>query len=78
MSAITAKEIRDKFLNFFQKKDHLLIENASIIPKNDPTLLFINSGMAPIKRFFTGEEYPKFPLVFSEKYIFCSHCYSVY
>ncbi len=61
MSFIKAKEIRDKFLAFFQEKDHLLIENASIIPKNDPTLLFINSGMAPIKRFFTGEEIPKSP-----------------
>lgn len=61
MSIIKAKEIRDKFLAFFQEKNHLLIENASIIPKNDPTLLFINSGMAPIKRFFTGEETPKSP-----------------
>ena len=61
MDVIKAKEIRDRFLEFFQSKDHLLIENSSIIPKNDPTLLFINSGMAPIKKFFTGEETPKSP-----------------
>lgn len=61
MDLLSSREIRDKFLEFFQSKDHLLIENASIIPKNDPTLLFINSGMAPIKKFFTGEEKPKYP-----------------
>lgn len=61
MKNISSREIRDKFLSFFQSKDHLLIENSSIIPKNDPTLLFINSGMAPIKSFFTGEEKPENP-----------------
>lgn len=61
MAVINSKEIRDKFLAFFQSKDHLLIQNASIIPKNDPTLLFVNSGMAPIKNFFTGEEKPAYP-----------------
>ncbi len=61
MDLLSSREIRDKFLEFFQSKDHLLIESASIIPKNDPTLLFINSGMAPIKKFFTGEEKPKYP-----------------
>ena len=58
MLKISSKEIRDKFLNFFQTNDHLLINDSSIIPKNDPTLLFINSGMAPIKKYFTGEEEP--------------------
>lgn len=61
MDNISSRQIRDKFLNFFQNKDHLLIGHSSIIPKNDPTLLFINSGMAPIKSFFTGEEKPKSP-----------------
>lgn len=58
MLKISSKEIRDKFLQFFQTNDHLLIDDSSIIPKNDPTLLFINSGMAPIKKYFTGEEEP--------------------
>lgn len=61
MDTLSSKQIRDKFLSFFQSKDHLLISDSSIIPKNDPTLLFINSGMAPIKSFFTGEEKPKSP-----------------
>ena len=58
MNEITSIEIKNKFLNFFENNKHLKINNASIIPKNDPTLLFINSGMAPLKRFFTGEENP--------------------
>ncbi|MDR1364875.1 MAG: alanine--tRNA ligase [Oscillospiraceae bacterium] len=55
---ITSREIRKKFIDFFKSKNHLQIKNSSIIPKNDPTLLFINSGMAAIKNFFTGEEIP--------------------
>ncbi|BED92526.1 MAG: alanine--tRNA ligase [Candidatus Paraimprobicoccus trichonymphae] len=58
MVKISSKEIIDKFLLFFQENKHLLIKNSSIIPENDPTLLYINSGMAPIKNFFTGEEKP--------------------
>ncbi len=58
---ITSKEIREKFLSYFESKDHLRIKNSSIIPKNDPTLLFINAGMAPMKKFFTGEESPEKP-----------------
>lgn len=55
---ITSVNIKEKFLKFFEDNQHLKISNSSIIPKNDPTLLFINSGMAPLKRFFTGEEIP--------------------
>lgn len=52
------KEIREKFLDFFAKKDHLVLKSAPIIPKSDPTLLFINSGMAPMKKYFLQEETP--------------------
>lgn len=61
MKKMSSREIRDKFLQFFQNNDHMLIENSSIVPKNDPTLLFINSGMAPLKKYFTGEENPPSP-----------------
>ena len=61
MKKISSLEIKNKFLDFFKSKDHMEITDSSIIPKNDPTLLFINSGMAPIKNYFTGVEKPPFP-----------------
>ncbi|MDD3607194.1 MAG: alanine--tRNA ligase-related protein [Candidatus Moranbacteria bacterium] len=51
-------EIRKMFLEFFIGNRHVEIGNVSLIPKNDPTLLIINSGMAPLKSFFTGESDP--------------------
>ena len=50
--------IRETFLRFFERHNHSRIEGASIVPVNDPTLLFINSGMAPLKKYFTGESKP--------------------
>ena len=58
---ITSEEIREIFLRFFEEKDHLRIPGASLVPHSDPTLLYINSGMAPLKRYFTGEEKPPHP-----------------
>jgi alanyl-tRNA synthetase len=51
-------EIRRTFLDFFIRNKHVEIGNVSLIPRNDPTLLIINSGMAPLKAFFTGESKP--------------------
>ena len=56
---ISSTEIRDKFLSFFTKNGHLEIKGSSVIPKNDPTLLYINAGMAAIKNYFTGDEIPE-------------------
>ncbi len=61
MEKLSSVEIRNKFLSFFKEKNHMEIPDSSIIPKNDPTLLFINSGMAPIKNYFTGVEKPPCP-----------------
>lgn len=61
MKQLSSLEIRDRFLSFFKEKDHMEITDSSVIPKNDPTLLFINSGMAPIKNYFTGVEQPPYP-----------------
>ncbi|MGN1043761.1 MAG: alanine--tRNA ligase [Acutalibacteraceae bacterium] len=61
MDKISSIEIRNKFISFFKEKDHMEITDASIVPKNDPTLLFINSGMAPLKNYFTGIEKPPYP-----------------
>lgn len=61
MEKISSLEIKNKFLSFFKEKNHMEITDSSIIPKNDPTLLFINSGMAPIKNYFTGVAKPPCP-----------------
>lgn len=54
----TVKQIKNTFLEFFKKNGHTIIDGASIVPENDPSLLFINAGMAPMKKVFTGEEQP--------------------
>lgn len=55
---ISSEEVRATFLDFFGEHGHRRIGNASLIPRNDPTLLFVNSGMAPLKPYFTGQEEP--------------------
>ena len=51
-------ELREMFLSFFETKGHLRLPSFSLIPQNDPSLLIINSGMAPMKPYFTGEVEP--------------------
>jgi alanyl-tRNA synthetase len=51
-------EIREKFLSFFESKGCLRLDSFSLVPKNDASLLLINSGMAPMKKWFTGAEIP--------------------
>ena len=51
-------ELREMFLKFFESKGHLRLPSFSLIPQNDPSLLLINSGMAPMKPYFTGEVEP--------------------
>lgn len=61
MEKLSSIEIRQKFLEYFEKNDHLKISPSSIVPENDPTLLFINSGMAPLKNYFLGRDTPPLP-----------------
>jgi len=58
---MTSIEARKAFLDFFKQRGHLEIGSAPLIPNNDPTLLLINSGMAPLKPYFTGEQKPPGP-----------------
>ena len=58
MKPMGVNELREAFLSFFESKDHLRLPSASVIPHNDNSLLLINSGMAPLKPYFTGQEIP--------------------
>ena len=58
MKWTSLNELREKFLSFFESKGHIRLPSFSLIPNNDKSLLLINSGMAPMKKFFTGEEEP--------------------
>ena len=59
----TAKEIRQQFLNYFESKDHKIVASAPVVNQNDPTLMFINSGMAQFKDYFLGDETPVAPRI---------------
>lgn len=54
-----SRDVRETFLNFFKEKSHSIVPSAPMVTKNDPTLLFVNSGMAPFKEYFLGNGKPK-------------------
>jgi alanyl-tRNA synthetase len=56
---ITANELRQKYLEFFKEKGHAIIPSSPLVPENDPTALFINSGMHPLVPYLMGEKHPK-------------------
>ena len=56
MKAYGVNELRRMFLEFFESKGHLAMKSFSLVPHNDNSLLLINSGMAPLKPYFTGQE----------------------
>ncbi|PZV99800.1 alanine--tRNA ligase [Metamycoplasma auris] len=55
---LSSKEIRKMWLDFFSSKNHLVVESKSLIPQNDPSLLWINSGVATLKDYFSGKKNP--------------------
>ena len=63
MKFMTGNELREKYLQFFASKDHLVLPSYSLIPENDPTLLMVGAGMAPFKPFFTGKMKPPHPRI---------------
>jgi alanyl-tRNA synthetase len=60
---MTSSEIRQQFLDFFASKGHAIVPSAPIVVKNDPTLLFTNSGMNQFKDYFLGNQQPKYPKI---------------
>lgn len=56
---MTAGDIIDKYISFFEKRGHMRIPNASLVPENDPTTLFTSSGMQPLVPYLLGEEHPQ-------------------
>lgn len=58
MKYMGANELREAYLEFFKKKEHLVLDSFSLVPKNDKSLLLINAGMAPLKPYFTGLQEP--------------------
>jgi alanyl-tRNA synthetase len=54
-----SQDIRAAFLRFFEEKSHLVVPSSPLVPKDDPTLMFVNSGMAPFKKYFLGNAIPK-------------------
>lgn len=58
MEKLGLNEIRTRFLNFFESKDHYVVESYPLVPNNDKSLLLINAGMAPLKNYFSGVEVP--------------------
>ncbi len=55
---MTSRELRQKYLNFFKSKGHIIIPSASLIPENDPSVLFTTAGMHPLVPYLLGEKHP--------------------
>ena len=55
---MTANQLRQKFLDFFASKQHAIIPSASLVPDNDPTVLFNTAGMQPLVPYLLGEAHP--------------------
>lgn len=58
MKTYGTNELRKMFLDFFESKEHLILDSFSLVPENDKSLLLVNAGMAPLKPYFTGQEIP--------------------
>ncbi|MBQ0079840.1 MAG: alanine--tRNA ligase [Eubacterium sp.] len=69
MEKLGLNELREKFLSFYQTKEHYRRQSFSLIPQNDKSLLIINSGMAPLKPYFTGQQTPP-----SKRMTTCQKC----
>lgn len=59
MKELTSSQVRQMYLDFFKSKGHSVEPSASLVPVNDPTLLWINSGVATLKKYFDGSVVPE-------------------
>ena len=59
MKKMSSNEIRKMFLTYFEERGHTIIPSASLIPLNDPSLLWVNAGVTPLKKYFDGTIVPK-------------------
>lgn len=66
---ITSNELRDKYLEFFKSKNHEIIDSASLVPENDPTVLFTMAGMHPLVPYLAGQIHPK-----GKRLVNCQKC----
>ena len=69
MQPLGVNDIRELFVSFFEKKEHMRLKSFSLVPQNDKSLLLINSGMAPLKAYFIGQEVPP-----SKRVTTCQKC----
>ena len=67
MKDLSSSEIRQMYLDFFKSKGHTIMPSASLVPVDDPTLLWINSGVATMKNYFNGSVVPKNPRMTSSQ-----------
>ena len=61
VKGMTGNEIRQRFITFFEEREHVRVDSSNLIPRNDPTLMFTNAGMNQFKNYFIGEERAPFP-----------------
>ena len=69
MKKMTGEEIINTYIDFFVERGHLRVDSASLIPKDDPSVLWINAGVTPLKKYFDGSEVPK-----SRRITSCQKC----
>ena len=70
MKELTSSQVRQMYLDFFKSKGHSVEPSASLVPVNDPTLLWINSGVATLKKYFDGSVVPENPRITNAQNLF--------
>src|SRR5690625_6277554 len=73
LKQLTAAQIRRLFIQFFEEKGHQVEPSASLVPKDDPSLLWINSGVATLKKYFDGTIIPDNPRIVNVQKSICTY-----